>query len=192
MKTIVLLLSMLFLYSHSAIAHGLRTFAYFDNNHVYTETSFHDGKAAKNAEVKVFDNKSDALLLTGITDDKGEFSFESPKAQFLKILVRASMGHQSETILEKKQSDNKEKRNDKEPAPAASSPHSHKQITLSKEQLEKIVEEKLDEKLAPLKSLLEQMIRENLKPSLSDIIGGIGYIVGLFFIAAYFYSKKNK
>ena len=66
-------------------------------------------------------------------------------------------------------------------------------ILLSEKQLdqiiEKAVEKALDKKLQPINRMLAQM--QNKGPSINDIFGGIGYILGFFGIAAYFLSKKR-
>ena len=192
MKSFVFLI-IAFLWSQPAAAHSLRTFAYFDNDNVFTETYFNDGKAAKNAHVEVYEGTGNTLLLTGTTDDKGEFSFKTPEAESLKIVVRASMGHQSETILEKQQTEEKDRSNDKDSAQENMSDFSpsHTQVSLTKEEIEKIIESQLDKKLAPLHALLRQIARQGSEPSINEIIGGIGYIMGIFGIIAFYYSKKT-
>jgi nickel transport protein len=63
--------------------------------------------------------------------------------------------------------------------------------------MKKAVEEALDDKIAPLvkmlgeqqRLLLEQKTRE---PSLTEIVGGIGWILGIVGIAAYFMSLRRK
>ncbi|MDO9262393.1 MAG: hypothetical protein Q7U02_00395, partial [Desulfosalsimonadaceae bacterium] len=57
------------------------------------------------------------------------------------------------------------------------------------QQLERVVERLLDKKLRPITQMLVEMQQKG--PTVTDIFGGIGYIVGLMGMAAYFLSKKN-
>ncbi|MEZ4579277.1 MAG: hypothetical protein R2861_13515 [Desulfobacterales bacterium] len=53
------------------------------------------------------------------------------------------------------------------------------------------LDKKLDEKLQPLHRMLARM--QDPGPTVNDIFGGIGYILGLAGVAALFYSgKKNR
>jgi nickel transport protein len=61
---------------------------------------------------------------------------------------------------------------------------------MDRQMLEEVVNQALTRQLAPIKeTLAAAQVR---KPSLPDIIGGIGYILGLFGLWAYFQSKRNK
>ncbi|MBS3810210.1 MAG: hypothetical protein KGY38_08655, partial [Desulfobacterales bacterium] len=55
--------------------------------------------------------------------------------------------------------------------------------------LDKKLDEKLDQKLAPVMRILSEL--KNPGPSANEIFGGIGYIVGLFGVAAYIYSRRQ-
>jgi nickel transport protein len=61
-------------------------------------------------------------------------------------------------------------------------------ITLSPGELQALIEQSLDKKLAPI---LHRLGNVEQGPSLSDIIGGIGYIIGLVGLAAYFNSRRK-
>jgi nickel transport protein len=61
-------------------------------------------------------------------------------------------------------------------------------ITLPPGELQALVEQALDRKLAPI---MHRLVALDQGPSLSDIIGGIGYIIGLVGLAAYFNSRRK-
>jgi nickel transport protein len=63
------------------------------------------GKTVKNGQVDVSDLKGN-LLLTGNTDEKGEFSFKVPQKTALKIELKSGMGHQAEWIIGEKKMEN--------------------------------------------------------------------------------------
>lgn len=55
--------------------------------------------------------------------------------------------------------------------------------------LDQKLDEKLDQKLAPVMRMLSDL--KDPGPSANDIFGGIGYILGLFGVAAYIYSRRQ-
>ncbi|MCK4824296.1 hypothetical protein KA005_51565 [bacterium] len=168
-----------------ALAHKVMIFAWVEGDTVFTESKFSGGKKAINAQVEVFD-KDGKKLLEGKTDNKGEFSFKIPKVTDLRIVLNAAMGHKAEwtvpeseireagAILERKSA-------------RASGPIP---VGLSKEEVKKIIEDSLDKKLRPIVRMMSES--RNTKPSLTEIIGGIGYIFGLMGVALYFITRGKK
>ena len=59
---------------------------------------------------------------------------------------------------------------------------------LKRQELEKIIDTTLEQKLAPIRKMLAEQY--NAEPSLRDIIGGIGWLLGLAGIVAYFKSRR--
>jgi len=90
----------IFLFSGTALAHKVNVFAYAEAGKIYTESYFPDGKAIIGGKVQVYDS-SDRLLLEGVTDDKGLFSFDIPKMDDLKIVIDAGMGHRNSFDLKR-------------------------------------------------------------------------------------------
>ena len=66
-----------------------------------------------------------------------------------------------------------------EPSPAAASP--------LPAGIDKALEKALDKKLAPVLRMLAEMHEQKVR--LTDVLGGIGYIIGLVGVAAYFKRK---
>ncbi len=192
--TLVLVLALV-LVSHAktAHAHKVTIFAWVEGNHIYTESQFSGGRKVNNGKIQVFDNKG-KLLLEGSTDAKGNFAFDVPKICDLKIVLKAGMGHQNHWIVpeaEIREAAGLPRQGPKEdisenavapagpPAPAA---------TLSPE-LEKKLEQILDRKLHPLVRQLAEL--QNRGPNLQDILGGIGYILGLVGLGAYIRFRRQ-
>jgi len=90
----------LFLSTGTALAHKVSLFAYVDNGKIYTESYFADGKPVKNGKVLVYDSRKQ-LLLEGVTDKAGLFSFDIPKIDNLNIVIDATMGHRNSFKLKK-------------------------------------------------------------------------------------------
>ena len=169
-----------------ALAHKVMIFAWVEGGTVFTESKFSGGKKAINARVEIFD-KDGKKLLEGKTDNKGEFSFKIPKLTDLRIVLNAAMGHKAEWTVP--ESEIREAGNilEKKSAVEPSGPTT---VGLSKEEVKKIVEDSLDKKLRPIVRMITES--KNTKPSLTEIIGGIGYIFGLMGVALYFKNRRKK
>lgn len=187
----------------SADAHRVIVFAWVEGNTVFVESKFNGGKKVKNGKVTVTDARG-IELLSGITDDNGEFSFRVPKRAELKIILDAGAGHRGEWKIPLEEveavttrSGNLNQKAGQHQEPAAetaqietqSADPSNLQPSLS--QIELIVEKTLDKKLKPVIKMLVESQQKG--PTAKDIFAGIGYIIGLVGIAAYIHSrKKNK
>jgi len=183
---ILFLTSIILTGSHvPALAHKVMIFAWVEGDTVFTESKFSGGKKAINAPVVIFD-KDGKKLLEGKTDNKGEFSFKIPKLTDLRIVLNAAMGHKAEWTVPESEirevGNIVEKKNAQVSGPIG--------IGLSKEEVKKIVEDSLDKKLRPIVRMMTES--KNNKPSLTEIIGGIGYIFGLMGVALYFISRGKK
>jgi len=193
----------------SSHAHKVRIFAWEESGTIKTEVKFSGGRPAKNAKIVVTNAQDKQELLTGKTDSKGLFTFAVPEAarknQYnLEITVNSGDGHKNSWLLDAQDylqiAENSPKQQQPSSLPpvpplTAHIPTSKQQkksttLTISEGQLSQIIESALDKKLGPIKrSLAEQ---QDKPPSLQDILGGIGYILGLAGIAAYFKSRKEK
>jgi nickel transport protein len=79
----------------NAHAHRVSVFAWVQGDTVHVETKFSGGKKVKGGRIVVTDS-SGVELLTGKTDNSGEFSFKIPRRTDLKIILEAGMGHRAE------------------------------------------------------------------------------------------------
>jgi len=184
---ILFLTAIILIGSHvSALAHKVMIFAWVEGDTVFTESKFSGGKKAINAPVVIFD-KDGKKLLEGKTDNKGEFSFKIPKVTDLRIVLNAAMGHKAEWTLPES-----EIRESGDIVEKKSADETSGQIAvgLSKEEVRKIVEDSLDKKLRPIVRMITES--KNTKPSLTEIIGGMGYIFGLMGVALYFKNRGKK
>ena len=183
---IILLLTTIILIGSNvnALAHKVTIFGWVEGDTVFTESKFSGGKKAINAPVVVFD-KDGKKLLEGKTDNKGEFSFKIPKVTDLIIVLNAAMGHKAEWVIPESEIRESGPIVEKKSAAEPSGPIS---LGLSKEEVQKIVEDSLDKKLRPIIRMMTES--KDTKPSLSEIIGGIGYIFGLMGLALYFKKQK--
>ena len=184
-----------------AFAHKVSIFAWVEGDTVYTQSKFSRGRKTKGAPVIVFDPEGNKLL-EGKTDDKGEFSFKMPKKTALKIVLKASMGHMAEWKIPLEEVTDSDTESDIKDFYESSSQipiisldpdlpvYAESSTGLSKEEIQKLIDESLDRKLAPIMNMLADSYDDG--PSLTEIISGIGYIFGLVGVAMYFASRKKK
>jgi nickel transport protein len=184
---IIFLTAIVLIGSHGqALAHKVTIFAWVEGDTIFTESKFSGGRMAINAPVEVFD-KNGQKLLEGKTDKKGKFSFKIPKATDLRIVLNAAMGHRAEWTISESEIREAGPIVEKKSASEPSGPIS---VGLSKEEVQRIIEDSLDKKLRPIVRMMTES--KNTKPSLTEIIGGIGYIFGLMGVALYFKSRSKK
>jgi len=172
----------------SVFAHKVNIFAYVEGNKVYTESYFNDGKKCIDSKIEVFDNQGNKLL-ESLTNEEGMFSFEIPLGDGdLKIVLTASMGHRAEySILvdEIRGSAGLIKEENEEPISIVSP----KTSLVDLKEIQSIIEDSLEEKLKPIMREIKKSQEDKISPT--EIIGGIGYIIGIFGIIAYFLSRKR-
>ena len=177
-----LLLACLFFLPLQAQAHKIHVFAWVSGDTVTVESNFSGNRPLMNGNVTVKNNKSGTVLLQGIGDEKGIFTFSVParareEATDLLIVVSGSEGHQSEWLIPAKDylSDNT----------SLSAPV--KPAGLNNAELKQMLEELLDQKLAPIKRSLAENKQD--KPGFRDIMGGIGYLLGLAGLVAWLKNR---
>jgi len=99
-KTIILLAIMSLLFVAPALAHKVNLFAYAEGGQIYMESYFPDGRPIKQGAIEIYTAEG-RLLQQGTTDDQGLYACAIPEFVGLKLVVRASMGHQTSFTLQK-------------------------------------------------------------------------------------------
>jgi nickel transport protein len=174
-------------------AHRVNIFAWVEGDTVLVECKYPDGREVYEGVIRVLDSAGKELL-NGKTNTKGEFSFKAPKQDDLTIVLEAGMGHRADWPLSKQ---------DLAPAgesavPSAPAPKAEAPPPAAKESapgaasplpagIDQAIEKALDKKLAPVMRILAEMQEQKVR--LTDVLGGIGYIIGLVGVAAYFKRK---
>ncbi|MGW8186791.1 MAG: hypothetical protein ACWGNK_05980 [Desulfobacterales bacterium] len=206
-RTSLFMAVLLLLSCSQALAHNVTVFAWVEGDTVYVESKFSGGRRPVAAPVEVYDARGN-LLLKGVTDEKGEFSFKVPKKTEMKVVLLAGMGHKGEWIIPFSDLDAvsdgttaqvletnspSSRPTDPNQAKSAISPVGADPVPagyVSADEIRKAVEATLDTKLKPVMKLLVETRQSG--PSVTDILGGIGYIFGLIGVAAYFSAKRRK
>ncbi|MGA1867127.1 MAG: hypothetical protein ACMUJM_01130 [bacterium] len=183
-------------------AHKVNIFAYVEGQKVMTESYFNDGRKCQGAQILVFDKEGNQLL-EGKANNEGEFSFVPPLKTDLKIVLEASMGHRAEFIMKAEEledimlgeSDTVVPENLQEKKPSHDTGEKKAQTDkemsgISREEITSIMEEVLDKKLAPI---IRMQAKQGADRGISfhDIIGGVGYILGLMGVIFLFRPKKE-
>ncbi|MGC9324288.1 MAG: hypothetical protein ACP5G0_06015 [Desulfomonilia bacterium] len=170
-------------------AHKIMAFAYSEGDMVHVEGYFADGKKVENSLVEVFDPEGKKLL-EGTTDARGVFSFVMPDVPEVKIVLTASMGHRAECTVADTSSQTQGIHSTKPPGKLPRSDHGEQYRAADADLIREILSEELDKKLTPLISEIRTQARE--KPSFTEILGGIGYIAGIFGVIMFFMSRKGR
>jgi len=194
-------------FAATAHAHKVNVFAYAEGGKVHTESYFADGTRAAGCRVTVED-MSGRQLLEGTTDKDGMFSFDIPGPEDLRIVLHASMGHQNDYVIKASELTaalpggggeaktwGAESRPVKEkPAmkekPSARVSGTAAAAAVSVEELRAVVDETVESRLKPLYAMLADMREAEDKPDVSEVVGGIGYIMGIMGVILYFKSRK--
>jgi len=189
-----------------AYAHKVMIFAWVEGDRVFTQSKFSGGKKVKGGKITVY-NTQEKILIEGKTDDKGELSFKVPEKTALKIVLTAGAGHRAEWTVpkedieevsgEKSTESTLRKPQVKMPAntipsePAENQADEMPQPTEpGADEIEQAVERALDKKLKPVIKMLNESWDRG--PTVSEILGGIGYILGLMGVGAYFHYRRKK
>lgn len=199
----VIALMGLVLYTESALAHKVTIFAWVEGDTVFTQSKFSGGRKARNSTVVVYD-KQGIQVLEGKTNEQGEFSFKIPKITELKVALKASMGHLAEWTIPVEELVGDEAPSSppakakqaavhllSEPSAIQAQTASAESATmgLTAKEVKEIVDASLDKKLQPITRMLADS--KDCGPGLTEIIGGIGYILGLVGVALYFTNRRR-
>ena len=186
---VMTILGLLFFSHIPALAHKVYIYAWLEGDTVYTESYFGAKKKVKQGLIQVFD-LSGQRLLEGRTNEKGEFSFKPPLLADLRIVVEAGMGHRGEFVLKAEKSSVHLGLETIQDVTGEGNRISSDPVSTDETQIRMIVEQALDARLKPvIRELVE--IRKEKGPGFIEIIGGIGYILGLMGLILYFKSRDK-
>jgi len=189
-------------FASDAQAHRVTVFAWVDGHMVHTQSRFSGGKTVQNGRISVYDSQG-KLLLSGNTDSDGDFDFNLPGTTDLRIVLDAGMGHVNEWVISSENNSSSPGKakpsrqktlspfpNSKVASTKLSKPSPSRPIGLTRKEVKAIVDESVDNKLKPVIKLLSDL--HNDQPSFTDILSGIGYILGLIGLGAYIHYRKKK
>jgi nickel transport protein len=189
---LLLLAAALLLLPHTAQAHKLSVFAWPEGGEIRGEVKFSGGRKAKNVQIAVQNAADQAVLAETSCDENGAFRFALPEQALtakpdLLIVANGGEGHRGEWLLAAK-----------EYAPAVpagavstgSTAAAAPSAGVSEQQIRRIVAEEMSKSLSPIR----QSVAESLdpEPTLRDILGGVGWLIGLAGMAAWAQSRRSR
>jgi nickel transport protein len=199
------LLVCLFLLPIQAQAHKIHVFAWVSGNTITVESNFSKNRPLLNGKVTVQDNGSKTVLLQGTGDDKGLFTFPIPAranndAMDLLIVVSGSEGHQSTWLIPAEEylsetsrvpPNNLPAKTQHLPINSAAVPDMvSTKAEIENTELKQMLQKLLNQELAPIRRSLAKA--EDKSPGFSDIMGGIGYLLGLAGLVAWLRNRPQK
>ena len=188
----------------AASAHRVNVFAWVDGDTIHVESKFSGGKKVNAGKVVVTDPQG-VELLSGLTNDQGEYSFKVPKQSDLRIILNAGQGHRGEWTVKASELQGMAAETGTEASAEKTVADKLKKALpgesvdmetpgsgagIKPQDLEAVVESVLDRKLKPITTMLADLQQKG--PGVRDIFAGIGYILGLVGIATYVHNRKKK
>lgn len=163
-----------------AFAHKVVMDAYQSGDSVEGELGFSDGTMSQDTLVEVFD-ASGAKIGETRTDKDGVFVYKPSVPGSLTFRANLGAGHVGTTTFAVEGAPAPAVAADASPAPAAASGVDVAELT-------RIVGEQVRREMKPLR---QEIFEYKEKNDLQTILGGIGYIVGLFGIGFYVAARRK-
>ncbi|RUM88680.1 MAG: hypothetical protein DSZ25_01785 [Thermovibrio sp.] len=165
----------------------MSAFVDVDGNNVSLVSYFSDGTPAKNAKVTVYDSNGKVVLM-GKTDKEGEFDFKIEKPGKYKVVVNAELGHRAVTTFQIGNLTN-ENSNSQETSGEEKEQKTEAVSNISEREIRKVIREEL----RPIHRELLKIEERESSISYKDVIGGLGWIIGIFgaFMFGYCVRRKN-
>ncbi|OLQ90447.1 hypothetical protein BIY22_05495 [Vibrio panuliri] len=172
---VLLLLSI----SSVANAHKFRLSVYVEGNLVEGEVYYVGGGSPPGAGAGIELIKQGVVVQSAIADEEGLFSFGEIAPDTYTVRADGGQGHVALYELEATEFLPQEAIADNEPSQQESSPSN----SLTQQELQKAIAQ-------AIRPLREQIDRYEAKTRLHDILGGIGYIFGLFGVLVMVRNRK--
>lgn len=197
-----------------AFAHKVVISAFAEGDIIEGEVGFSNGDMALNTAIEILDQEGNVIGNT-TTDDEGIFQYRPTRA--IPLTFRANLGQGHVAIYNMPVEELPEISGDDAPrtenavsdmskagAVSGSFANIDKQVAVDSDQLSKQVREAVKQEMAKAKSEIASAIRKDIKPlrkeissykeknDFQTILGGIGYIVGLFGFGFYIAARRER
>lgn len=200
-----LALLLLFAWTQPARAHAVYLFAWVDGDRVCSEGYFAKKSKVRDGAVTVR-NATGGLVAEGRTNEQGLWCFPAPAPQDLTFVLNAGQGHRAEFILPAKEfPSGRLPAADKGALAAPGTPVAdHVPATGTAQRstaasmddgslralVRNAVREELQSQLSPIRQALAEK-NADPGPTLRDIMGGLGWIIGLAGLAAWYTARRK-
>lgn len=190
----------------NALAHRINIFGWLEGENIVVECGFNRSAPVRGGLVTVYDATDGKELLQGRTNERGVFVFAVPEAvregHGLRIEVNAGEGHVNDWTMTAHEINEARELNHGflQAAPKPAAPASVTTIVpappvaapapLSAPEVRAIVAEALNTGLAPIRRELAALSSPG--PNVRDIVGGLGWIMGLIGIACWCLGRRKQ
>jgi nickel transport protein len=187
------------LFSGQSSAHSVHIFAWADGERICSESYFSKSNRVRDGEALMADAQG-RILAQSRTDEQGLACFPLPdKARDLTFTILAGPGHKGEFLL--RAADLAASFPPSAPSPDSPSPAAAPETALTRSpsssredeeaRLRLLVSRELQRQLAPVLQTLAE-IKESKDPGLSEILGGIGWILGVAALAQWIALRRKR
>jgi len=188
-------LLLLSIVASTAYAHKVNVFAYVEGDQVYIQGYFSDGSKAKNSDVTVYASGGQELT-KGKTGEDGAFTFPTQgEQQALHVVLNAGMGHQAAYDIPTDEmggatvaATGTAASPVSDPVPRADEAHAGDDNAAPDRISEAAIRKAVAEGVLPLAREISELKERR---GFSDIVGGIGFIVGVLGILAYLKARQE-
>ena len=172
-------------------AHGLNLFAAPEGDAIKGSVYFASGPA-KNIAVKVF-GPDGALLGETVSGEDGAFLWTPPQRCDLRFVAETVDGHRAEFVVRASELSENLPAGDAvvKPAPTPVAPQAPSPADAAPQQvnLQQLIEESVSREVQPLRVQLDALEHAT---RLRDVLGGIGYIVSVAGLLAWFKGRAAR
>ncbi len=159
---------------HPALAHKVNLFCHFEDGMLKGEGYYGGGRPARNAEIEVTSLNDNVLIAKTRTDDDGKFSVELNPLGPVRVVMGAGQGHRAEFIVE----------------PEGSVSVGHDDPVGEKVIADSRIKGCVEDRIRSLEERIGYLEKRQSDPGMMTVIGGIGWIAGIFALI-YLAKKKN-
>ena len=172
--------------------------AWLEGDTLVAEVGFGDGSSAAGAKMLVQDKASGEILLQGEADEEGVYEVSVPaeifaRGQDLLVVADAGSGHRAEATIEVAEFPGSGQAESETQEPATSEMAELQEIVvgegLDETALRALVQEAVRTEVRPLRREIEALSER--KPGPTEVIGGIGYLLGLAGLVALIKRPKR-
>ncbi|GAB7023082.1 hypothetical protein [Salidesulfovibrio brasiliensis] len=194
MRTFFLALAIILCFPAVSTAHKVNIFAYVDGDSIVTDSGYSRSRRVNGGTVKVFGPDGQELA-SGTTDAEGHLELPIPEeakggSMDLKLVLYAGEGHGAEWTVRASELGGTPEATAE---PVITATETTAPANIDAEALaplvQKAVDKALKRELAPVKSMLADL--HDKGPGMSEIFGGIGWLVGLGGLFAYARSRRG-
>jgi len=170
-----------------ALAHRVQVLAYPSGGEIVVEATVGNNEpVTRGSEVTVAKSVNGDILLRGETDRQGRFKFPVPDLSpntGLLITVNSGMGHVGSSTLPPE-----ELKGQQLSEPTKKKERKESSLSPEEQRLSDLVSRAVAREVEPLKRMLAKKMDSG--PSMRDIIGGIGWLVGIGGLLAALKKKR--